>query len=137
MPMNKLPDDNPFTEGASSIGQQVADATRDARTSVSDMARAAGARVESGRVAAADRLEGAASTVRQRADEVPGGPRVQEFAHAAADRLSSTADYLRHNDAARMKSDVETIVKNNPGPALLVAGIFGFLLGRALTRDRI
>jgi hypothetical protein len=26
-------------------------------------------------------------------------------------------------------------VKNNPGPALLVAAAFGFVLGRALTRD--
>ena len=135
MPMNKLPDDNPQSDGAGTIGQQVADATRDARASVADMARAAGVKAENGRVAAADRLADAATTVRDRADEVPGGPRVQEFAHAAADRLSSTADYLRDNDAARMKSDVETIVKNNPGPALLVAAMFGFLLGRALARD--
>ena len=135
MPMNKLPDDNPGSDAVGTIGQQVADATRDARASVADMARAAGAKAESGRVAAADRLADAAATVRDRADEVPGGPRVEQFAHAAADRLSSTADYLRHNDAARMKSDVETIVKNNPGPALLVAAMFGFLLGRALARD--
>jgi hypothetical protein len=27
------------------------------------------------------------------------------------------------------------VVKNHPGPALLVAAMFGFLLGRALTRD--
>ena len=32
-------------------------------------------------------------------------------------------------------ADVETVVKNNPGPALLVAAVCGFMLGRALTRD--
>jgi ElaB/YqjD/DUF883 family membrane-anchored ribosome-binding protein len=34
-----------------------------------------------------------------------------------------------------MASDVEAVVKNNPGPALLVATAFGFLLGRAMSRD--
>jgi hypothetical protein len=34
-----------------------------------------------------------------------------------------------------MMADVETAVKNNPGPALLIAAAFGFLLGRALNRD--
>ena len=32
-------------------------------------------------------------------------------------------------------ADVESLVKNNPGPALVVAAAFGFLLGRALSRD--
>jgi ElaB/YqjD/DUF883 family membrane-anchored ribosome-binding protein len=135
MPTNKFPDDTLATDVTGTIAQQVAGATSDARSTLSDMARAAGAKVESSRIAAADGLEGAAATVRDRADEVPGGPKVQELAHAAADRLSSTADYLRRSDAARMKSDVESLVKNNPGPALALAAVFGFLLGRALTRD--
>ena len=44
---------------------------------------------------------------------------MKEFASAAADRLSTTADYMRTHDAKRMMADVETVVKNNPGPALL------------------
>ena len=103
MPTDTFPDDNPSRDTGSTIGQQVVDAARDARASVADMARAASATAETSRVAAADRLEGAASTVRQRAEDVPGGPRVQKFAHAAADRLSSTADYLRSSDATRMR----------------------------------
>ena len=35
----------------------------------------------------------------------------------------------------RMMADVESFVKSNPGPALAVATAFGFLLGRALSRD--
>jgi hypothetical protein len=135
MPTDTFPDDNAQRDPAGTIGRQVTEATRGARESISDMARAAGATAESGRVAAAERLAGAASTVRQHAGDIPGGPRVQEFANAAADRLSSTADYLRSSDATRMRSDVEAVVKNHPGPALLVAAMFGFLLGRALTRD--
>jgi ElaB/YqjD/DUF883 family membrane-anchored ribosome-binding protein len=84
---------------------------------------------------AADRLEGVASAVQERVRELPGGQRVKELASAAADRLSTTADYMRTHDAKRMMADMETVVKNNPGPALLVAAVFGFVLGRALTRD--
>ena len=60
---------------------------------------------------------------------------MNEFASAAAERLSTTADYMRTHDAKRMVADVETVVKNNPGPALLAAAVFGFVVGRALTRD--
>lgn len=84
---------------------------------------------------AADRLESAASTVADRVENLPGGNRVKEFAQAAADRLGTTADYMRSHDAKRMMSDVETVVRNNPGPALLVAAALGFLVGRAVVRD--
>ena len=84
---------------------------------------------------AADRLDSAVSAVQERMGELPGGQRVKELASAAADRFSTTADYVRTHDAKRMMADVETVVKNNPGPALLVAAAFGFVLGRALTRD--
>ena len=34
-----------------------------------------------------------------------------------------------------MAADVQRIVKNNPGPALLAAAALGFLLARTLSRD--
>jgi ElaB/YqjD/DUF883 family membrane-anchored ribosome-binding protein len=34
-----------------------------------------------------------------------------------------------------MMADIESVVKKNPGPALVVAAAFGFLLGRALSRN--
>jgi ElaB/YqjD/DUF883 family membrane-anchored ribosome-binding protein len=127
--------DNPLKDSADAIGEQAANRANEARESVSDMARSATDKVNQGRETAADQLENAASTVHDRADQLPGGPKVKEFAHAAADRLSSTADYMRSHDARRMLADGETLVKNNPGPALVVAAAFGFLLGRALSRD--
>ena len=51
----------------------------------------------------------------------------------AAQSLDSTADYIRHNDLSRMMSDVGTVVKNNPGPSIIVAVVLGFFLGRAIT----
>jgi len=31
--------------------------------------------------------------------------------------------------------DLVAVAKDNPGPSLLVAGVIGFVVGRALTRD--
>jgi hypothetical protein len=102
---------------------------------VSGMARTAVDTIDDSRSTAADRLETAASALRDKADRLPGGEKVSGFAHATADRLSTTADYVRTRDINRMSRDVVTLVKNNPGSSLLVAAVFGFLLGRAMTRD--
>ena len=107
----------------------------DLKESISGMARTASQTVDDGRQTVAAGLGSAASAVRDRADQLPGGPKVQQFAHAAAERLSTTADYVRSHDAKRMLADVERVVKNNPGPSLVIAAAFGFVLGRALTRD--
>ena len=117
------------------MGERVLSRANEAKESMSDAVRVAAEKINEGRETAAERLEGAASTVRERADQLPGGPKVKEFATAAADRLSGTADYVRTHDATRMRADVERLVKNNPGPALVVAAAFGFLLGRALSRN--
>ena len=91
--------------------------------------------VNEGREAAAAGLASAASTVHDRADQLPGGPTAKQFAHATAERLSSTADYVRSHDVTRMRADVGRLVKDYPGPALAIAAAFGFLLARALSRD--
>lgn len=103
------------------------------RESVAETARGASAKVQ----AAVDGVAGAASSVRQKAGEYleASAPRVKEFAGAAADRITATADYVRHTDADRMRADVEAVVKNHPGAAMIAAAAVGFLLGRALTRD--
>jgi len=127
--------DNTMADKAASFGNELADRASDAKDSMSDLARTATQKVDEGRSTAASRLERAASAVQERVGELPGGQRVKDFAAGAADRLSTTADYVRSHDAKRMMGDLETVVKNNPGPALLVAAVFGFALGRAFTRD--
>ncbi len=127
--------DSPFADKGTTFGQDVADRASEARDSMSEMARTAARKVDDGRSVAADRLDSAAATVQERAQNLPGGPRVKEFATAAADRLSTTADYMRNHDAKRMVADVEAVVKNHPGPALLIAAAVGFVVGRALSRD--
>ena len=135
MPNKNMPTHDSPTDEARALGEHVMGQAASAREAVSEMARAAADTLESGRSAAAGRLEDAASAVRERSSELPGGARARDLANAAADRLSTTADYMRTHGLNRMASDVTTVVKNNPGPALLVAAACGFLLGRAMTRD--
>jgi ElaB/YqjD/DUF883 family membrane-anchored ribosome-binding protein len=91
-------------------------------------------KIDGNRDAAASGLDSAASAIRRTAGSLPGGERVSDMAHATAGKLSNTADYVRQNDINRMMSDVETVVKNNPGPALMAAAFVGFLAGRVLSR---
>lgn len=106
-----------------------------ARDTVEDAARTARERAAHVKSAAAAGLDSAASYTRDKADALPGGPRVRQFAHNAADTLGSTAGYVRDRDLQGMMSDAEALVKRNPGPALLVAAAFGFMLGRTLSRE--
>ena len=65
----------------------------------------------------------------------PAGQKVADAAHTAADATGTAADYVRSNGIKDMAADVQRIVKNNPGPALLAAAALGFLLARTLSRD--
>ncbi|MEQ1907390.1 MAG: hypothetical protein ABMA15_01115 [Vicinamibacterales bacterium] len=119
---------NELVENAKTAAQ---DLTERVRNSASEAAAAIG----ESRSTAADGLDTAASALHGRADDLPGGDTVRNFARSTADRLSTSAKYMRSHDAKRMASDAETFVKSNPGPALVVAAAFGFLLGRAFSRD--
>ena len=113
---------NPDTLGvpkskAAEMGQKVADT------------------IDQNRGAAAGGMESAASALRGKADTLPGGEKVANAAHATADAVGAAADYVRQNDVKAMIGDVQTLVKNNPGPALLIAAALGFLVARSFSRD--
>jgi len=120
---------------ADPFAQEAADKVREVRDATFDAARAATKKVDEARPAVAERLDTAASIIEERAEGLPGGQKVKEFAQAAADSLSGTADYMRSHDARRMMADVQILVRNNPGPALLIAAVFGFMLGRTVVRN--
>jgi ElaB/YqjD/DUF883 family membrane-anchored ribosome-binding protein len=98
------------------------------------MGTAAAEKLAATRSAAAAGLDSAASALHQNAERLPGGDSVKGAARTAADALSSTADYVRENDFKGMLADVQKIVKNNPGPALLTAAVLGFLVARTFSR---
>jgi ElaB/YqjD/DUF883 family membrane-anchored ribosome-binding protein len=101
----------------------------------SGLGQGAAEKIDQKRSGAAGGLDSAASALHEKADRLPGGESVKSAAHTAADALSSTADYVRENDLKSMLADVQKIVKNNPGPALLTAAALGFLVARSLSRD--
>lgn len=116
-------------DAPSTVSGKLAAAQEKVKDKVSDLAHTAASKIDENRGAAATGLENAASTIHAKGDKVA------DLAHGAADKLSSTADYVRRNDFNRMMSDVEEVVKNNPGPALLGAIAIGFLMGRAFTSN--
>ena len=126
---------NPTGPDADAAASDLTQRARNAAAAMTDAASDAAAAIDDSRSTAADGLDTAASALQDRADDLPGGETVRNVARATADRLSTSADYVRSHDAKRMMADVETFVKSNPGPALAIAAAFGFLLGRALSRD--
>ena len=92
-------------------------------------------KIDERRGAAAEGLDSAADRLHQKADRLPGGDKVSSAAHTTADALASTADYIRDRDLRGMVADVQSLVRRNPGPALLTAVALGFLVARTFSRD--
>jgi ElaB/YqjD/DUF883 family membrane-anchored ribosome-binding protein len=124
-----------ISETAASVKEKVSDAATSAKERVSDAGRQATEKIDDKRAPTADALESAASTIHQRAEELPGGETVRGVAHSAAAKLESTAGYIREHDVRAMVSDMEDVVRRNPGPSLLIAAAVGFLIGRAFRED--
>lgn len=124
-----------LTDTAQNVTEKVTDAASTAKQKVSETARQATDKVDEKRGPAADALESAASAIHAKAEDLPGGETVRSVAHSAAEKLESTAGYIREHDVRSMMSDVEEVVKRNPGPSLLVAVAVGFLIGRAFRED--
>ena len=99
------------------------------------MGQAAAEGIDENRSGAADSLSSAASAVRDKADSLPGGATVRGAARGAAKVLSSSADYVRDTDVKSMLADAKSLIKNNPGPALLTAAVLGFLVARKFSRN--
>jgi len=139
MPDNTRSVGNPMGNGGHDVDAAAGEMAQRARNAAASMTDAAGnaaaAALAESRATTADGLDTAASAIHERAEELPGGDTVRNFARATANRLNTSADYVRSHDAKRMMADVETFVKSNPGAALVAAAAFGVLLGRALSRD--
>src|SRR5215475_5352206 len=86
------------------------------------------------RTTAADKLQAAAETLHQKADRSGQSTEVTALGHRAADWLERSADYVSEMEPQRLKSDIESQVRRNPGRSLLIAGIVGLALGGLLRR---
>ena len=119
---------------ASAAGEQTGSISSQAKDKISDMGRTVADKIDDTRGSVAGGLKTAASTLHEKAEGLPGGEKVSDLAHSAADKLSSTADYVRRHDVNSMMSDVQEMVKKNPGLALLLSAVLGFLVARAFSR---
>jgi|SRR5579872_3021890 len=117
-----------FGDEARNAKESLSDAAKTVKDKTQEFGRDAINKIEENRVSAAGALHNAASTMHQQADKLPNGP---DLAHSAADRVEAVASYLQGHDTRQMMADVETVVRRNPGPSLLAAGVLGFLVGRA------
>jgi ElaB/YqjD/DUF883 family membrane-anchored ribosome-binding protein len=106
---------------------RVTDTANQAKEKASELGRTAADRLDQSRNTAASALQKTASTLRG-----TGSGRVGDVANRAADTIERTATYVRDHDVRDMMSDVEGAVRRNPGPSLLIAAAFGFLLGSAI-----
>jgi hypothetical protein len=100
----------------------------------SEMGQKAADRIDETRGAAAGGLDSAAATLHEKANTLPGGDRVTSAAHTAADAVENAAEYVRENDAQSMLADVKRLLRNHPGPALLVATTLALLIARTFLR---
>ena len=131
-----MPNSRLETQTEPNISDRGFDPIEQTKAKITEFGSAAADKIDQSRGVAADGLEGAAETLHQKADQLPGGEKVSGMAHSAAEKMSATADYVRRNDLSAMLEDVEEMVKKNPGPALAIALGLGFLVARAFSGDR-
>ncbi|MBV9769675.1 MAG: hypothetical protein JOZ32_08905 [Bryobacterales bacterium] len=118
-----------------SMTDKVSEAASQVKDKVSNLGQSAVDTIDENRESAAGGLESAAQALHEKADSLPGGEKVASLARSTAEKLSSTAEYVRQHDVQGMMTDVEQLVKKNPGPSLLAAAVIGFLIGRAFSSN--
>jgi len=109
--------------------ESIADSAKTMKDKTQEFGRAAVSKIEENRVMAAGALHNAANGLHQSAAKLPNVP---DMAHSAAEKVDAVASYMEGHNTRQMMADVEGVVTRNPGPSLLIAAAFGFLMGRAL-----
>ena len=135
MPNQATSFSTPLADESSTMGEKLSDTAAQVKDKVSNLGRTAVNTIDENRDAAASGLERAALALHEKAETLPGGEKVSSLAHGAAEKLNSTAGYVREHNVNRMMADVETMVKNNPGPSIIAAAVIGFLAGRAFSNN--
>src|SRR5579864_5152051 len=98
---NRLNEPSGLPEGTSGVAAE-------AKSAAADLGRQASRKMDQVRTTTAGGLDTAASAVHT------GGERLAGAAHSAGDALTSSAQYLRENDARDMVDDLMQVVRNNP-----------------------
>src|SRR4051812_22393344 len=84
------------------LKDRVSDMTSKVKDKAGQVAETVSEKLSEQRTNAADTLGRAASALRDRAPDIPGGPKVINLTHDIADGMKSTAAYLRGHDFSQM-----------------------------------
>jgi len=110
-------------ETARNIAGQAGQAATSAMSGLKDQAGNAGAAVASG-------MSNLAGTIRE---HVPGQGMLGSVGSTVADSLESSGQYLSEHGLGDIASDVSTLVRRNPIPAMLICVGIGFCLGSLMS----
>ena len=121
-------------DNAEKLKETLEDVTSKAKVKAEQWAESTSETVDRQRQNVSSGLERAASTLHEKATNIPGGPRAVSAVHRVADGMETTASYLREHDFADMRDDAISLCKKHPVQALVSAVAFGFLLGRTVRR---
>jgi ElaB/YqjD/DUF883 family membrane-anchored ribosome-binding protein len=117
---------------ASTAKDKAMDAAGTAKDKADKVVGQATQTVDQQRDSVAGGLDSVAGSLRERADQIPGGDKTTHMAENAADKIQSASGYLRENDVNDMMQDVQVFVRQHPTESLVMAAAAGFLVGRML-----
>ena len=135
--MSRNPLDRPdFSKDSSAkdFSDKIVDVTSKVKEKAGQMADKVSDTVDKTRDSAAEGLDRAASTLHDKAEDMPGGPKVVSVTHTVADGMESAAQYLRDANFDDMKDSLLETCRKYPAQTLLGALAVGFLVGRVVRR---
>jgi hypothetical protein len=131
-------DPKPFDERTNisfdNVKEKVSDVASKTKDKAGQLSDAVSERLDQQRENVAEGLGRAATTMHEKADSIPGGPKVVNFTHSIADGMESTATYLRDHDFSKMGEDLMNVCRKYPTQSVLAALAVGFLVGRSARR---
>ena len=122
------------TDKVENLKERLEDVASKAKDKAEQWTESASETAERQRQNVSSRLEKAATSLHEKATNIPGGPKAVSAVHRVADGMETTASYLREHDFADMRDDLISLCKKHPVQALVSAVAFGFLLGRSVRR---
>jgi len=130
---------NPIKNRFQNFGNQLGQAAEDAVENVAAVADDVGNRTREFVADATQRAESAGAYISQRADEatVAVGGQLKaagEASESMARTLKQTGDHLQKEGLQGLCSDMATMIRNNPIPAMLMGIGLGFVTARAFYR---
>jgi ElaB/YqjD/DUF883 family membrane-anchored ribosome-binding protein len=104
--------------------------TQETQERLEDIGKRLSEGAEAARSTVAKRLSEAATTIRGEIDENKElDEEARKRATSLVDRLDNAADYLENNTFDQMEDDARSAVSENPWRAILIAFVFGLVVG--------